>query len=369
MDIIFHCDELNERGTAKACFDYALYNEIILGNNSTIIYDENLNNHRNVITKFKSQFKILSYKDFSQIDKDISSKYDLMYVIKGGNVDNFFSKYIPTMVHAVFPQNFFQIHGSSYAFVSEWLSKKSFFKIPYVPHIVNYPKLSNNNNLRKFLSIPKEATVFASYGGKNSFDIEFVRKIVIPNVLRMEKNIYFLFMNYEKFIDHPRAIFLPLSINSEFKEKFIGTADAMLHARHLGESFGLACAEFSSKNKPVISYRFSKDKNHEYVLASSIFLYSNSSDLIRILTTFNKKNQEIFCFDSYLKKYNPETVMDLFDRFLIRPALKNKNIKILLNKKTIKNRIFVNKIFKLISKLLLPYFKIKNLLLNLYTRT
>ena len=73
MDIIFHCDELNERGTAKACFDYALYNEIILGNNSIIIYDENLNNHRNVITKFKSQFKILSYKDFSQIDKNISS--------------------------------------------------------------------------------------------------------------------------------------------------------------------------------------------------------------------------------------------------------------------------------------------------------
>lgn len=368
MDIIFHCDEINERGTAKACFDYALYNEIILGNNSIIIYDENLNNNKNVIKKFKSKFKVFSYNHFNQIDKDISSKYDLMYVIKGGNVDKFCSKYIPTMVHAVFPQNCFQIHGSSYAFVSKWLSRKSLCKIPYVPHIVNFPKLSNNNNLRKLLSIPEKATVFASYGGKNSLDIEFVRKIVIPNVLRMENNIYFLFMNYEKFIDHPRAIFLPLNIDSDFKEKFISTANAMLHARYLGESFGLACAEFSSKNKPVISYKFSKDKNHMYVLSSSIFLYSNSSDLIRILITFDEKNLKNLNFDSYLKNYNPEIVMELFDKFLIKPAFKNKNIKIILNKKTLKTRIVFNKIFKLIAKLFLPYFKIRNLLLKFYGR-
>ena len=367
-DIVFHCDELNERGTSIACFDYALYNEMILGNNSTIIYNKNFNNNKDVITKFKSKFKVLSYKDFNQIDKDISSNYDLMYVIKGGNVDNFCSKYIPTMVHAVFPQNCFQIHGSSYAFVSEWLSRKSFFKIPYVPHIVNYPKLSNNNNLRKSLSIPDEAIVFASYGGKNSFDIKFVREKVIPTVLRMERNIYFLFMNYEKFIDHPRAIFLPTNIKSEFKEKFIGTADAMLHARYLEESFGLACAEFSSKNKPVISYKFSKDKNHEYVLASSIVLYKNSSDLIRILITFDKKNLNNLNFDSYLKNYNPQIVMELFDKFLISPAFKNKNIKIMVNKKTLKTRMVINKIFKLISKLVLPYFKIRNLLLNFYSR-
>ena len=368
MDIIFHCDELNERGTAKACFDYAHYNELILGNNSIIIYDKNLNNNGKILSRFKSKFKIFAYEDFNQIDKDLSSKFDLMYVIKGGNVDKFCSKYIPTMVHAVFPQNCFQIHGSSYAFVSEWLSRKSFYNIPYVPHVVNYPQLSNKNNLRKSLCIPKEATVFASYGGKNSFDIEFVRKIVIPNVLRMEKNIYFLFMNYEKFIDHPRAIFLPLNINIDFKEKFIGTANAMLHARYLGESFGLACAEFSSKNKPIISYKFSKDKNHEYVLASSIFLYSNSSELTRILTTFDKKNLESFSYDAYLKKYNPESVMELFEKFLIRPALKNKSIKIIFNKKTIKTRIVLNKIFKLISKVTLPYFKIKNFLFNLYSR-
>lgn len=36
------------------------------------------------------------------------------------------------------------------------------------------------------------------------------------------------------------------------KTTFINTCDAMLWARHDGETFGLAIGEFSSKNKPVI---------------------------------------------------------------------------------------------------------------------
>ena len=37
-----------------------------------------------------------------------------------------------------------------------------------------------------------------------------------------------------------------------YKVKFINTCDAMIHARAMGETFGLAVAEFSKKNKPVI---------------------------------------------------------------------------------------------------------------------
>ena len=368
MDIIFHCDELNERGTAIACYDYALYNETLLGNNSIIIYDQNLNNNIKILKKFKSKFKVLPYDQFETIDKAISSNFDLMYVLKGGNVDQFCSKYIPTMVHAVFPQSIFQIHGSSYAFVSDWLSKKSSYLIPSVPHIVNYPKLNNKDNLRNILGISQEATVFASYGGKNSFDLEFVKNNVIPRILKERNNIYFLFMNYEKFIEHPRAIFLPINIDKNFKERFIASADAMLHARSLGESFGLAIAEFSSKNKPIISYRFTKDKNHEFVLSSSIILYNNSSDLYRIISRFNKNDYVDINFKAYLEKYNPESVMNLFDKHLIFPASKNKKVKIILNNITLQKRIIINKFFKVISNLYLPLKKAKNIFIKLYSQ-
>ena len=42
------------------------------------------------------------------------------------------------------------------------------------------------------------------------------------------------------------------------KEAFYRTCDAMLHARRDGETFGLAVAEFSVRNKPVITKGASK---------------------------------------------------------------------------------------------------------------
>ena len=364
MDIIFHCDELNERGTAIACYDYAYFNQKLLGNKSIIFYDKKLRNNVGILEKFQNQFTVIGYEDFEEIDKNISNKYDLMYVIKGGNLDHLCSSHIPTMVHAVFPQSIFQIHGSSYAFISEWISKKSLYIIPTVPHIVNIPLVSNRFNLRRELCIPEKATVFGSYGGKNSFDIEFVKDVVIPFVLRNKNDVYFLFMNYEKFIDHPRAIFLPISIKKEYKEKFVATTDAMLHARYLGESFGLACAEFSSKNKPIISYKLSKDKHHHYILSSNILLYKNSSELIEILMNFNSKDHLDKDYKAYLQNYSPEIVMNLFEKHLIIPAIKNKNIKIQINRKTLNARITINKFFNLLSKLVLPFNKIKSLYLK-----
>ena len=46
------------------------------------------------------------------------------------------------------------------------------------------------------------------------------------------------------------------------KVKFINTCNAMLHARSLGESFGLSCAEFAIKNKPIFTYGFCRQRAH-----------------------------------------------------------------------------------------------------------
>src|SRR5690606_38507208 len=158
--------------------------------------------------------------------------------------------------------------------VSEWLS--SFCangKVPYVPHMIHLPVLARDvpRDLRAELGISREATVFATYGGATSFDIKFVREEVIPAVLAARDDLYFIFMNIEKFMNHPRVIFLPGSSRGEDKVKFINTSDAMLHARESGESFGLACGEFSISNKPIFTYGNCRDKCHLEILGDKAF--------------------------------------------------------------------------------------------------
>ena len=48
-------------------------------------------------------------------------------------------------------------------------------------------------------------------------------------------------------------IYLPPTYSIKRKIEFINTCDGCLHARNMGESFGLTLAEFSVKNKPIIT--------------------------------------------------------------------------------------------------------------------
>ena len=57
----------------------------------------------------------------------------------------------------------------------------------------------------------------------------------------------------------------------------------MIHARLEGETFGLAIAEFSVANKPVITYSKSKDKEHLRILKNSCIKYGDENDLMCIL--------------------------------------------------------------------------------------
>ena len=61
-------------------------------------------------------------------------------------------------------------------------------------------------------------------------------------------------------------IFLTGSWDLQYKSNFIESCDAMLHARSNGETFGYSVAEFSMKNKPVITYKNSPEKSHIDIL-------------------------------------------------------------------------------------------------------
>jgi hypothetical protein len=325
--IAFHSNQLSMTGTEVALYDYAVNNEAIINNKSVVLYDKNSkNNCIDAVEKFRNRFDVFGYESKHEIDNLISGcGANLFYMLKPGKNDGLLSNVVPTMVHAVFPTNPSQMHGASYAFVSEWLSRNcSNFKIPCVPHIVDLP--AEQSNLREKLGIPASAKVLGCYGGSLSFDVRCAISAV-HNLLSTSTNTYFIFMNIEKFVDHPQAIFLTGSADLFYKVKFINSCDVMLHARRQGESFGLACGEFSLKNKPIITYAYCKHTHHLDVLGDKGFYYKNEGQLIKIINSININYLKKYNWDRYSSRYNAEAVMALFDEHLVHAALANKNSK------------------------------------------
>ena len=84
----------------------------------------------------------------------------------------------------------------------------------------------------------------------------------------------------------------------------------MIHARHQGERFGQACAEFSHMNKPVITFSGSPEKSHIDILKEKGIYYDNQNDLYNILTKFTPDaTKDWNCY----KDHTPEKVMNKFN--------------------------------------------------------
>lgn len=325
LKVGFHSNAITLRGTEIALFDYALYNQTLLGNESVIFYNPNVPiNDLSVIEKFKSNFQLIPYSDFSELNQRANiHKVDGMYLIKSGENDGRALTDIPNFIHAVFPQPPKEFHGHSYAFVSEWLSKEcSNFKIPFVPHIASLP--NTETNLRNSLNIPLQSLVLGCHGGHDSFNIEFAKRTVL-RALELRSDLYFLFLNIAPFGNHERLIFLRGNSDLYYKTKFVNSCNAMLHARNIGESFGLACAEFSLRNKPVITYSLSPQRSHIEILGPKAILYSNPKDLVNIILNLDAKSIKTQNWDCYSKPFSPNKVMEKFNSVFLR-SLSNQSI-------------------------------------------
>jgi len=66
-------------------------------------------------------------------------------------------------------------------------------------------------------------------------------------------------------------IFLSGTAGRIRKAQLINACDGMINARDIGESFGLACAEFSMKNKLVITYFMSPQRSQIEILGDKGF--------------------------------------------------------------------------------------------------
>jgi glycosyltransferase involved in cell wall biosynthesis len=317
MIIAFHSNAISLRGTEVALYDYAHYNEEILGNESIIISNRNdQHNTKEVIEKFEKRFgKIHWYSEKKEIDNIVNKqKADIFYTIKHGHDDGVITKEAKCCVHAVFRQ--LEPHGDVYAVISEWMSKVvSEGKYDYVPHIINLPEV--NLHFREHLNIPEDATVFGRYGGLDTFDLEFVHEVV-KKIAVERPDIYFLFMNTDNFLKGYKIEnirFLTGTTDEKVKVAFINTCDAMLHARLRGETFGLAVGEFSSKNKPVITFARSPEQAHFWHLKEKGIYYFDDVQLVNILKSFTKNNN--YNYDAFSNEFSPEKVIQRFKKVFI----------------------------------------------------
>lgn len=315
--IVFYDNNLTLRGTSIALYNYADYNEKILGNKSIIIAkpDDFINLAKDKFTKrFETHFMWYNASGFQNFMNQNSVDY--FYVIKEGSMgDGILLTETPTLVHSVFCKN--EPHGHRYAYVSDWLAKNQGYnpETHSVPHMVE--KLpETNKNLREELGIPNNKTVFGYYGGSTEFNIEFVRETVC-RIAKERDDIIFLFMNINKFCeDLPNIIHLPGTWDLEEKASFVRACDGMIHARKYGETFGLACGEFALENKPIITYFGSGERNHIDVLGERGLYYNNVEELYDILTNF----QSHIKYDDYdlpYKQFSPEIIMDKFNKIFL----------------------------------------------------
>ena len=320
----FHSNQLCERGTEVALFDYAFYNQTLYGNTSIIFYNKNNpGNNARVIARFESHFKCYAYTDFAEIDNILMSEgADHFYSI-GQGTDIKLVSACPNCVHDVFQM---QPRGERYATVSKHLSL-SFNRpdVPFVPHIVHF-RSECSDNLREMLGIPDDAFVFGRYGGFNQFDIPYVHDAICEFIqmnANANANMYFIFANTRAFCEpgHPQIVHLDTLYDETDKLKFINTCDAMLHARSDGETFGLSIAEFSIKNKPVITTHsgIPNSDAHIDMLGERAVIYRNKTELMAIFQNMKQIAASRNDWNAYAD-YTPETVMRQFMNVFIRSS-------------------------------------------------
>jgi hypothetical protein len=326
MNVAFFVHRFSERGTEVAIYDYARYNEEILNNKSYIICLKQC--ERTSYLKFLNRFTIMEIDSIISMSTIIHDyKLDFFHVICCGSQEPFFDfenkdlwQKCKTIKHCVFDTTFEE--GDFYISISNTLNEKNGTTVPVIPHIVSLE--TSDLNLRDELCIPKDAFVFGRHGGYKEFNIGFVHDAIISYLYLHNKsqNTYFVFLNTEPFYIHPRIIYLKRNVNTTFKRQFINTCDVMIHARAEGETFGLAIAEFSFCNKPVITCP-SGDLEHIQILGNKCIQYNCKEDLENILLNIKPIVKSRENWNAY-EYYSPKNIMNLFNDLIFKSREKEK---------------------------------------------
>eukprot|EP00316_Scyphosphaera_apsteinii_P019887 CAMPEP_0119334506 /NCGR_PEP_ID=MMETSP1333-20130426/87464_1 /TAXON_ID=418940 /ORGANISM="Scyphosphaera apsteinii, Strain RCC1455" /LENGTH=682 /DNA_ID=CAMNT_0007344813 /DNA_START=122 /DNA_END=2170 /DNA_ORIENTATION=- len=241
-----------------------------------------------------------------------------LYMLKSGRPDGVASAQVAcNLVHAVFDGQ--QPHGDRFARISQFVPGA--VKVPIVPYMVT-PLPQGKTTFRQKLGIPASAIVFGRYGGFYTFNIAYVKQLILE-LLPQAPNTFFIFANTDRFCGGNSSKFEACPANVHFmrrlrtgiaKAKFIRTCDAMLHASADGEMFGLDIADFALLGKRIIIAQPTKAAVmpvHVQELGDRALYYNDTNSLRAILLRFSKAAQLSDRWGGY-KKYMPGAVISQF---------------------------------------------------------
>ena len=298
------------RGSENALWDYANFNETILGNHSLICHPRKLEDEKNpIFAKWKARFPLVPYRTKTELSSKLKERgVDVLYQIKPGPYDGFVISGVKNCIHSMFLSD--EFHGDCFAYVSRWGSRvMTGREESFVPHFV--PQLESKKSLRQGLGIPIEAKVFGRHGGWDTFNIPFVQNAVARHARQYPED-HFVFLNTEPIRRTERLAnvhYLAATVDPEEKARFLATCDAMLHARLHGETFGLAVGEFAVLEKPVITFSESRERAHLEMLGNQALPYSHDGELAKILREFHPHKTQGTQYEIFA---DPKVVMEFF---------------------------------------------------------
>jgi hypothetical protein len=324
-----HADQLSERGTTTAILEYSRFLKT-RGIECSIAFDKkHSSNNLKTISEVSKEFETIGYKNFRDI-RSSEKKFDLGYFIKAGVNDRKMFKTTPSIIHSVFQE--YEPHGDLYLYVSKWLAEtmrsreifgkhagihncrtKNCFEFEYLAHTVELPKALKN--LRISLEIPSNSLVGIRYGGKDTFDIPWAQQAV-ADLIKSNEDIYFVFTNTQKFLDHNRAFFLDSVYSAQDKADFLATGDFFLHARKQGESFGLSILEAAIAKIPVLTYSGGLDLNHLNLVPRAL-VYSDYESLMKIISEKTYSYDGEF-YDDLIKSHKRDFVGEKLMTYIAR---------------------------------------------------
>jgi hypothetical protein len=315
MKVAFHSRMLTERGSEGAMLDYARLNRNVLGNESILCLPDRPEFAANpLLKKWREEFVVIQYTDKNDLGRKLMKEAaEVLYLTKPGPWDGFLVPGVRNCVHAQFLSD--EFHGDAYAYLSSWMSRvMTGREDSFVPFFV--PRFVSEEDLRGKLGIPKGAKVFGRHGGWDTFNIPFARRAVVEHARNYTED-HFVFLNTEPICESerfPNVHYLSATVDPVEKAKFLGTCDAMLHARWHGETFGLAVGEFAVLGKPVITFSESREKAHLEMLGNQALLYRHPGELAGVLKEFRP---HVTLGTEYDKYADPQAVMEIFlARFL-----------------------------------------------------
>jgi hypothetical protein len=305
MKVAFLTNHISYGGTEVSLYDYAHFNEALLGNTSIVLTRDFRATHGEIYAKFEKRFPVFYITSRADINAIVRREgVDVLYVQKSGEVDWYGTDACKCVVHAVFTTRF--PHGNVYAAISSSLNTLYRTQVPVVPYMVYLE--DTDESFRAELGIPANAIVLGRHGSYDSFDIDFVHKAVLA-LLDRNPALHFVALNTKPFGEHPRLHFIPRTTDLRVKRKFINTCDGMLHARARGETFGLACGEFAICKKPILTYSGSPERAHIDILGPDCSLYSSYETLLSLVESGSWMRD--MSQNGYLR-YTPHSVMNIF---------------------------------------------------------